>query len=118
MLLPDVTVDTLQPESISPKEPTISLPDVPTTVQSTSTDEKHDELLFNVDEQDANLHNPLPKILDDLNDLTFEQHDPNPNQTDPSGNETRKSYFIIALESLVFRSTNKYRNDKHTTIEL
>ncbi|CAF0879781.1 unnamed protein product [Adineta ricciae] len=82
LLLPDVTVDTLQPESISPKEPNISLPDLPTTVQSTSTDEKHDELLFNVDEQDAILNHPLPKILDDLNDLTFDQHDPNPDPSD------------------------------------
>ena len=110
--MPDVTVDTLQPESISPKEPHISLPDVPTTVQSTPSDEKQDELLFNVDEQDSNSNHPLPKILDDLNDLTFEQHDPA-----TSGNKRQKSNFVILLESVVFRCANKYRNAKHTTIK-
>ncbi|UJR31968.1 hypothetical protein I4U23_019441 [Adineta vaga] len=83
VLLPDVTVDTLKPESISSNVSRVSLPDVPTDVQSNPIDEKDNELLLNIDEQESEINIPTTRILADLNDLTFEQHDIDLEQADP-----------------------------------
>jgi len=47
---------------------------VPTPVQLLPTNEKKDELLFNVDDEEPidHMHNTSARILEDLNDLTFE----------------------------------------------
>ncbi|CAF0921488.1 unnamed protein product [Adineta steineri] len=73
---PDVNTDTLKPESVIPQSSPISISEeVPIPIQSTTIDEKQDELLLNVDEEQPNIDHTSTRILDDLSDLKFDQND-------------------------------------------
>ncbi len=86
--MPDVRTDTLKPELIIPQQtPQISIPIEPIPVQSISNNEKKDELLLNVNEEELIEHgsHTSNKILDDLNDLHFEENDKNKDETESEG---------------------------------
>lgn len=78
-----MTADILTPQSAIPPSPSLSsspinLPDIPTQT-------KPDEVLFNIDEQDLPANGPLTRILDDLNDLRFEENAVDANETGTPG---------------------------------
>ncbi|CAF1258335.1 unnamed protein product [Rotaria sp. Silwood1] len=79
VVLPDVEADILKPELIIPQPSHISIPMTPITMPSISINKTTDELLFNVDENEVieHVNNPSTRILDELNDLHFEQNDNN-----------------------------------------
>jgi hypothetical protein len=59
------------------QQTTISAPILPTPVELPTINEKKDDLLLDIDEDKAieHVNNTSTKVLEDLNDLKFEQND-------------------------------------------
>ena len=75
--------DTLKPESVASQQSDLSIPTLPTTVPSLPINEKTDELLLNIDEDEATEHdNRATRILDELTDLKFELNSRDKNELD------------------------------------
>ncbi len=104
-MLPDVRTDILKPEVIMPQQSQISIPILPTLIQSISINEKKDELLLNVDEEESIEHtnNTSNRILEDLNDLLFEENRDQVNLTEikPAGKENIILIFISIVINFV-----------------
>ncbi|CAF3795516.1 unnamed protein product [Rotaria sordida] len=76
VLLPDVETATLQPEIVN-TQPQTSTDIIPNPINESVIESKQDELLFTNDEKEQIEHvtNTCAQILEDLNDLQFEQQE-------------------------------------------